>query len=69
MVRALMAASLTSPTSTEMILDNTDVRQRMTVGVTVVFNQLKCSVSMKLHRSFVFFFLVEANKCVLIITA
>ena len=53
---ALMAASSPSPTSTEMILDNTDVRQRMPVGVTIVFNQLMCSVSMKLHHSFVFSF-------------
>lgn len=35
-----------------MILDNTDVRQRMTVGLSVVFSLLKFFVSMKLHRDF-----------------
>lgn len=47
-----MGASWTSETSKEMILDNTDVRQKMTVGETAVFIQLKCSVSVNLHRGF-----------------
>ena len=55
-----MEASWTSQTSTEMILDNTDVRQKMTVGETAVFIQLKCSVSINLHRGF-FFYLDETT--------
>ena len=49
-----MEASWTSPTSTDMILDSTDVRQKMTVGEIAVFIQLKCSVSRNLHRGFFF---------------